>query len=222
MTGFDNDQYQVILKHISKLKNKHNIAGETRIVAATKQQSAASIEAATKAGIGYFGENRVQEAEEKWPELKKTHPNVVLQMIGGLQSNKAEAAVALFDEIISVDRESLAVALQKAMEKLGRRPNLMIQVNTGEEPQKGGVLPAAADDFIIYCHKELDLPIVGLMCVPPAEDYPAPHFALLAKMAKKHGLARLSMGMSSDYETAIRMGATEVRLGTVLFGVRDK
>lgn len=190
------------------------------VVAACKHQSAGDIEEAVAAGVACFGENRVQEAQAKWPELKKAHPHITLQMIGGLQSNKAEDAVALFDEILTVDRKSLAQALKAAMDKLGKAPKLMIQVNTGAEEQKGGIPVEQADDLIAYCRDELGLPIVGLMCVPPADQYPAPHFSLLATIAKRNGLKRLSMGMSSDFETAIRMGATEVRLGTVLFGTR--
>lgn len=218
---FDNDAFEDINQSINNiLVDKKNINNWPRIVAATKQQPAEAIHAAIAEGLQYFGENKVQEAEEKWPAIKAAHPGVVLQMIGGLQSNKAQAAVSLFDEIITVDRESLARALRKAMDQQGREISLMIQVNVGEEMQKGGVMPAEADRFIEYCRDELKLPIIGLMCVPPANQYPAPYFALLATIASRHGLKRLSMGMSSDYKTAIRMGATEVRLGTVLFGRR--
>ena len=257
---FDVVKYQEIGADIDKSLIKNDIKSQPMIVAATKQQGESDIIQAINAGITHFGENRVQEALEKWPHIKESYPDMTLQMIGGLQSNKAEAAVDLFDEILTVDRESLAKALKKAMDKLivdcpegakddtkqlpkaavlraegsemrhihcdeyglkkTKRPNLMIQVNIGEEPQKSGVLPSDADDFIHYCKDELELPIVGLMCVPPADAYPAPYFALLATIAKRHNLQRLSMGMSRDYGAAIRMGATEVRLGTVLFGKR--
>lgn len=207
------------IRHLCK--TSPGAAQEVTIVAASKSQPADTIICTIKkAGLSHFGENRVQEAEAKWPEIKKNHPEITLQLIGALQSNKAADAVALFDEIASLDRASLADALKKEMDKQKRYLPCLIQVNTGEEPQKSGVLPEDADAFIRYCINDLKLPIVGLMCVPPADDAPAPHFALLVKIAKKHGLKRLSMGMSHDYETAIRMGATEVRIGTALFGKR--
>ena len=218
---FDHQAFTDIQQRIDKLLlNRGSDATRPQIVAATKQQSADSIKGAIRAGLNHFGENKVQEAEEKWPAIKEECLDITLQMIGGLQSNKADAAVKLFDEIITLDRKSLAQALRKSMDKQGRELPLMIQVNIGEEEQKSGVMPAEADIFIQYCRDDLGLPIVGLMCVPPAGEYSAPYFALLATIAKRHGLERLSMGMSSDFETAIRMGATEVRLGTVLFGAR--
>ena len=167
-----------------------------------------------------FGENRVQEAEGKFPELKAAWPDLELHLIGPLQTNKARDAVALFDVIQSVDRDRLAAALVKEMEKLGRRPACYIQVNTGEEPQKAGILPKDVDAFVAQCRDQYKLPIVGLMCIPPVDEEPALHFALLAKMAARNGLAKLSMGMSADYETAVRMGATHVRVGSALFGTR--
>jgi pyridoxal phosphate enzyme (YggS family) len=167
-----------------------------------------------------FGENRVQEAEGKFPELKAACPDLELHLIGPLQTNKARDAVALFDVIQSVDRDRLAAALAKEMERLGRRPACYIQVNTGEEPQKAGLLPKDVDAFVALCRDQYKLPVVGLMCIPPVDEEPALHFALLAKMAARNGLAKLSMGMSADYETAVRMGATHVRVGSALFGAR--
>ena len=167
-----------------------------------------------------FGENRVQEAEEKFPALKAGYPDLKLHLIGPLQTNKAREAVALFDVIESVDRERLAATLAKEMARSGRRPDCYIQVNTGEEPQKAGVLPAEVDAFVAACRDTHKLPITGLMCIPPVDEEPAPHFALLAKMVARNGLATISMGMSADYETAIRLGATHVRVGTALFGQR--
>jgi pyridoxal phosphate enzyme (YggS family) len=172
------------------------------------------------AGQRVFGENRVQEAEGKFPALKTEYPDLKLHLIGPLQTNKAREAVALFDVIQSVDRERLAATLAKEMARSGRWPECFIQVNTGEEPQKAGVLPAALDAFVATCRDTHKLPITGLMCIPPVDEEPALHFALLAKMAARNGLAKISMGMSADYETAIRLGATHVRVGTALFGQR--
>ena len=173
-----------------------------------------------QAGQRVFGENRVQEAEEKFPALKAEYPDLELHLIGPLQTNKARDAVALFDVIQSVDRERIAGALAKEMERLGRRPACYIQVNTGEEPQKAGVLPADLDAFVIACRDTHRLPVVGLMCIPPVDEEPALHFALLVKMAARNGLARISMGMSADYEMAVKLGATHVRVGSALFGAR--
>jgi len=179
-----------------------------------------AVAAALAQGQRVFGENRVQEAQGKYPALKAAHPDLQLHLIGPLQSNKAKDAVALFDVIETVDRPKLAEALAQAMEKLGRRPLCYIQVNTGEEPQKAGVPPAEADAFIAACRERYRLPIRGLMCIPPAEQEPSPHFALLREMARRHDLADLSMGMSGDFEIAIRLGATHVRVGTAIFGAR--
>ena len=172
------------------------------------------------AGHRVFGENRVQEAEGKFPDLKAAFPDLELHLIGPLQTNKARDAVALFDVIQSVDRERLAAALVKEMDKLGRRPACYIQVNTGEEPQKAGILPKDVDAFVALCRDQYKLPVVGLMCIPPVDEEPALHFTLLGKMAARNGLAKLSMGMSADYETAVRLGATHVRVGSALFGSR--
>lgn len=191
------------------------------LVAVGKTRGPAAIAAALTAGQRVFGENRVQEAQAKFPALKQAHPDLVLHLIGPLQTNKAEAAVALFDVIETLDRPKLAHALAKAMAKSGRRPACLIQVNTGEEQQKAGIFPEAADSLIALARDDLGLPLVGLMCIPPLEDPPAPHFALLREIARRHDLGALSMGMSGDFETAIRFGATQVRVGTAIFGPRE-
>ena len=193
---------------------------EIILVAVSKPHGADRVRELLEVGHRVFGENRVQEAEGKFPELKAAFPDLELHLIGPLQTNKARDAVALFDVIQSVDRDRLAASLAKEMEKLGRRPACYIQVNTGEEPQKAGILPKDVDAFVALCRDQYKLPIVGLMCIPPVDEEPALHFALLAKMAARNGLARLSMGMSADYETAVRMGATHVRVGSALFGAR--
>ena len=193
---------------------------EIILVAVSKTHGADRVRELLEVGHRVFGENRVQEAEGKFPELKAAFPDLELHLIGPLQTNKARDAVALFDVIQSVDRDRLAAALVKEMEKLGRRPACYIQVNTGEEPQKAGILPKDVDAFVALCRDQYKLPIVGLMCIPPVDEEPALHFALLAKMAARNGLARLSMGMSADYETAVRLGATHVRVGSALFGAR--
>ena len=190
------------------------------LVAVSKTHGAERVRELLEAGQRVFGENRVQEAEEKFPVLKAEHADLRLHLIGPLQTNKARDAVALFDAIESVDRERLAATLAKEMARAGRRPACYIQVNTGEEPQKAGILPHDLDAFIASCRDVHKLPLVGLMCIPPVEEEPALHFALLAKMAARNGLAELSMGMSADYETAVRLGATHVRVGTALFGHR--
>ena len=192
-------------------------ARDVTLVAVSKTQDAAAIETLIAEGQREFGENRVQEAEAKWPALRARHPGLRLHLIGQLQSNKAEQAVALFDAIHSVDRPSLVTALAKAMARAGRRPDCFLQVNIGDEPQKGGC-PVAELPFLVEAARSL--PVVGLMCIPPAEVEPAPYFALLAKLARRHGLAGLSMGMSADYESAVMLGATHVRVGTALFGPR--
>ena len=190
------------------------------LVAVSKTHGADMVREMLQAGPRVFGENRVQEAEEKFPALKAEYPDLELHLIGPLQTNKARDAVALFDVIQSVDRERIAGALAKEMERLGRRPACYIQVNTGEEPQKAGVLPADLDAFVIACRDTHRLPVVGLMCIPPVDEEPALHFALLVKMAARNGLARISMGMSADYEMAVKLGATHVRVGSALFGAR--
>jgi PLP dependent protein len=192
------------------------------LVAVGKTHPAEAIEAALEAGHRVFGENRVQEAAAKFPALRVRHPDLRLHLIGPLQTNKIKQAIEVCDAIETVDRDKLAQGLAVELAKSGKRLDLFIQVNTGEEEQKAGVPPREADDFIRRCRAEYKLPIVGLMCIPPADEHPAPHFALLGEIAKRHGLAQLSMGMSGDYELAIQMGATHVRVGTAIFGVREK
>lgn len=189
------------------------------LIAISKTVPADGIVPLLDAGQRVFGENRVQEAQGKWPDLRARYPEVVLHLVGQLQSNKAADAVALFDAIHSVDRVSLVQALGKAMAAAGKRPDCFLQVNIGAEEQKGGCAIADVPALLAEA-REAGLPMVGLMAVPPADVEPAPYFALLAKLAKDHGLARLSMGMSGDYETAITLGATEIRVGTALFGAR--
>ena len=190
------------------------------LVAVSKTHGAERVRDLLVAGHRVFGENRVQEAEGKFPALKEEYPDLQLHLIGPLQTNKARDAVALFDVIESVDRERLAATLAKEMERAGRRPACYIQVNTGEEPQKAGVLPAEVDAFTALCRDTHKLPVVGLMCIPPVDEDPSLHFALLGKMAARNNLETLSMGMSADYETAVRLGATHVRVGSALFGAR--
>jgi len=190
------------------------------LVAVSKTHGAEAVEAAIRAGQRVFGENRVQEAAAKYPALRERHPGLELHLIGPLQSNKTADAVALFDVIETLDREKLARALVAEREKGKRLPRCYIQINTGEEPQKAGIAPAMAPAFIRLCRDALALPVEGLMCIPPADEEPAPHFALLAKLAREHGLPAVSMGMSGDFETAIRLGATHVRVGTAIFGAR--
>jgi pyridoxal phosphate enzyme (YggS family) len=191
------------------------------LVAVSKTFDAAAIEPVLRAGQRVFGENRVQEAKAKWPALLAAHPGTALHLIGPLQSNKAKEAVALFDAIHSVDRDSLCEALAKEFVKQDRRPQLFVQLNTGEEPQKAGIAPAEADDFIARCRDSHGLAIAGLMCIPPVDEAPAPHFALTAKIAARNGLSLLSMGMSADFSIAIQFGATHVRVGSAIFGHRD-
>lgn len=190
------------------------------LIAVSKTHPADAIRPLIAAGQRVFGENRVQEAQAKWLALKAEQADVSLHLIGQLQSNKAEDAVGLFDAIHSVDRPSLVEALGKAMAKLGRRPDCFLQVNIGDEPQKGGC-PVADLPGLLEQARAAGLPVAGLMCIPPADVEPAPYFALLAKLARRHGVAGLSMGMSSDYETAVMIGATHVRVGTALFGERS-
>ncbi|MSO85498.1 MAG: YggS family pyridoxal phosphate-dependent enzyme [Rhodospirillales bacterium] len=193
---------------------------EITLVAVSKTHGAAPIRASIAAGNRVFGENRVQEAEDKWPVLKAEFPGVRLHLIGPLQSNKVKRAVALFDTIETVDRPKLARALACEMARAGRRPACFIEVNTGEEAQKSGVRPAEIDAFVRECRETYDLPVEGLMCIPPADEEPSLHFGLLAEMARRNGLKALSMGMSVDYEIAIAFGATHVRIGTAIFGPR--
>ena len=194
--------------------------GSTALIAVSKTVPDDGILPVLEAGQRRFGENYVQESAAKWPALRERYPDAELHLIGPLQSNKAREAVALFDVIHSLDRPSLASALAKEMSRSGRRPTLLVQVNTGEEPQKGGVLPGEADAFLAACRDTYELPVAGLMCIPPGDDMPSPHFAFLRNVAERHGLKILSMGMSADYEAAIQLGATHVRVGTAIFGQR--
>jgi PLP dependent protein len=190
------------------------------LIAVSKTFGAETIVPAIEAGQRVFGENRVQEARAKWPGLIPAYPGIALHLIGPLQSNKAKEAVALFDAIHSVDRPSICEALAKEIFSQKRRPQLFVQLNTGEEPQKAGVAPAQADAFIASCRDKYGLQISGLMCIPPLNDAPAPHFALTAKIAARNGLKNLSMGMSADFAVAIQFGATHVRVGSAIFGHR--
>jgi hypothetical protein len=194
--------------------------GSARLVVVTKTHHAEAIVPLLEAGHRVFGENRVQEAKAKWPPLRERFPDIELHLIGPLQTNKAADAVALFDVIETVDREKLAGELARQMERLKRQPELYVQVNTGEEPQKAGVAPTEAVRFVETCRHRHALAISGLMCIPPEGENPGPHFALLAKLARESGLSKLSMGMSGDYETAVALGATHVRIGTAILGER--
>lgn len=194
--------------------------GTVTLVAVSKTFSAEDIRPVIEAGQRVFGENRVQEAQGKWPALKAAFPDIELHLIGPLQSNKAKEAVALFDVIETVDREKIAAELAREIGKQGRAPKLYVQVNTGSEPQKAGIEPREAVAFVKRCREAHGLAIEGLMCIPPAEENPGPHFALLEKLAREAGVAKLSMGMSGDYETAVAFGATSVRVGSAIFGNR--
>lgn len=196
-------------------------AASVNLIAVSKTFPAEAIRPVINAGQRAFGENRVQEARAKWPELLAANPGVELHLIGPLQTNKVKDALALFTAIHSVDRPSLCQALAKEAQKSGRAPLLFVQVNTGAEAQKSGVLPEEADAFIAACRGTYDLPIAGLMCIPPADEPPAPHFALLGKIASRNGLKLLSMGMSGDFAIAIQFGATHVRIGSAIFGARE-
>ncbi|HRE19651.1 MAG TPA: YggS family pyridoxal phosphate-dependent enzyme [Rhabdaerophilum sp.] len=210
-----------VLADIRRSESDHEReAGTVRLVAVSKTKSAAEIRPALEAGQRVFGENRVQEAEAKWPALRTAFPDVELHLIGPLQTNKVREAVELFDVIETLDREKLAYALAEERAKRGRCPRLLVQVNTGEELQKAGIAPADADAFIRLTRDELQLPIEGLMCIPPIDEPPSPHFALLAKIARRNGLCVLSMGMSADFGAAIQVGATHVRVGSAIFGAR--
>lgn len=191
------------------------------LIAVSKYQPENKIDEVLTAGHRIFGENRLQEAKKHWQDRKSQYSNLELHFIGALQSKKSEAVVEFFDYIHSIDRDSVAKAVAKAMDKTGKRPDCFIQVNTGEESQKSGILPKDAPEFIRKCREELNLPIIGLMCLPPQGLNPVPHFAFLKKLADDNGLSKLSMGMSSDWELAVRMGATHIRIGTGIFGKRE-
>ena len=219
---------QDIAAHLAAVKDRIADAARSagrdpksvHLVAVSKTKPADIIQPAIEAGQILFGENRVQEAESKWPELKERYPQVRLHLVGPLQSNKIKRAISFCDAVESVDREKLARSLAGEMASTGRAIECFVQVNTGEEPQKAGVLPDDVDAFLAKCREVYELPIAGLMCIPPIDDEPALHFGLLAEMARRNGIKGLSMGMTGDFETAIRFGATHVRVGTAIFGAR--
>ena len=221
--------YEHVARHLSEVKARiaaaaqawQRAADDVHLVAVGKTHPAEAIEAALIAGHRLFGENRVQEAAAKFPALRARYPDLKLHLIGPLQTNKIRQAIESCDAIETVDRDKLAQGIAAELGKSGKRIELFIQVNTGEEEQKAGILPRETDDFIRRCRDEYRLPVVGLMCIPPAEEHPAPHFALLGEIARRQGLKQLSMGMSGDYELAIQLGATHVRVGTAIFGARE-
>lgn len=201
-------------------KNRDLEANNAQLIAVSKTYDGGAIRPTLDAGHRVFGENRVQEAQGKWPELQNEYDNIELHLIGPLQSNKSKEAVALFDVIQTVDREKIAKALSQEIASQSRDIKLYVQVNTGEEPQKAGISPMQAVDFVNRCREEYGLNIVGLMCIPPLEENPGPHFALLRKLARESGVKKLSMGMSGDFEVALEFGATAVRVGSAIFGER--
>jgi pyridoxal phosphate enzyme (YggS family) len=212
---------KVVLARIEAARNAAIApAQEIRLIAVTKGHGRERILPVVEAGHRHFGESRVQEAKTKWPELRARFPDLVLHLIGPLQTNKVREAVDLFDAIHSLDRAKLADALKAELEKTGKRVELFVEVNTGEEAQKAGIAPKDTIAFVRHCREGLALPVVGLMCIPPVGEEPALHFALLQKLGRECGLSFLSMGMSGDFETAIRFGATHVRVGTAIFGGR--
>ncbi|MDL2406460.1 YggS family pyridoxal phosphate-dependent enzyme [Rhizobium calliandrae] len=215
------ERLNAVRAHIAAAERQANRpACAVQLVAVSKTFDAEAIRPAISAGQRAFGENRVQESQGKWPALKAETPDIELHLIGPLQSNKAADAVALFDVIETVDREKIARALADEMKRQNKLLRLYVQVNTGLEPQKAGIGPDDTIAFVDFCRRELGLSIEGLMCIPPADENPGPHFALLAKLAKKSGVDKLSMGMSSDYEIAVAFGATSVRVGSAIFGAR--
>ena len=215
------DRLAEVSRHIAEAaRAADRNPADVTLVAVSKTHGADRVRELLEADHRVFGENRVQEAQGKFPDLKAAWPDLELHLIGPLQTNKARDAVALFDVIQSVDREKLAAALVKEMDRLDRRPACYIQVNTGEEPQKAGILPKDLDAFVAACRDQYRLPLVGLMCIPPVDEEPALHFAFLREIAKRNGLAQLSMGMSDDFEIAIALGATHIRVGSAIFGTR--
>ena len=216
VTGLDSVRAEIV----RACRDAERDPASVTLVAVSKTFAAEAIEPVIAAGQRVFGENRVQEAKAKWPPLLTKYPGTALHLIGPLQSNKAKEAVALFDAIHSVDRPSLCEALAKEIERQSRRPLLFVEINTGAEAQKAGVLPQQADDFLTRCRSDYGLSIAGLMCIPPHEEAPAPHFALTAKIAARNGLSNLSMGMSADFAIAIQFGATHIRVGSAIFGHR--
>ncbi len=214
-------RYLAVEKAVAeKAKGCTGSGSPVRLVVVSKTFSADVIEPVIEAGCRTFGENRVQEAQSKWPDLKQKYSDIELHLIGSLQSNKAEDAVELFDVVQTIDREKIARAIAKEMERQGRLLKFFVQVNTGSEPQKAGVLPDDAVEFVNWCQSDVGLIIEGLMAIPPFNENPGPHFALLRKLAGEAGLSKLSMGMSGDYLEAIEFGATHVRVGSAIFGSR--
>lgn len=214
--------YQAVTAAIAKaVTDAGREPDSVALVAISKTKGEDEIVPVLEAGQRIFGENKVQESQAKWPPLRERYPDIELRLVGPLQSNKTGDAVALFDVIESVDREKIAREIAKQIKKQGRTPRLYVQVNTGEEEQKAGIMPKEAVAFVERCRSEHGLAIEGLMCIPPVDENPGPHFALLAKLAGEAGLEKLSMGMSGDYETAIEFGATSVRVGSAIFGARD-
>lgn len=215
------DRLATVIADIRSAEAEHGReAGTVTLIAVSKTFEADDIRPVLVAGQRVFGENRVQEAMGKWPALRQDFAGIELHLIGPLQSNKAKEAVATFDVIHTIDREKIARALKDEMTAQGRDLPCFIQVNTGEEPQKAGIAPKEADAFIRLCREDIGLTVIGLMCIPPVEEAPGPHFALLQKIAQRNGLSQLSMGMSADYETAVSFGATHVRVGSAIFGGR--
>lgn len=213
--------YRAVLEAVARAaKDCGRKPASVQLVAVSKTKGEAEIRPVIEAGQRIFGENRVQEAEGKWPELRAEFPDLELHLIGPLQTNKVKEAVALFDVIETVDRDKLALALAQEIKRVGKAPRLYVQVNTGAEEQKAGVLPQEADAFITACREQHGLVIEGLMCIPPVDEPPSAHFALLAKIAKRNGIEKLSMGMSADFEEAIQCGASSVRVGSAIFGER--
>ena len=223
MTNADQikQNYQTVMSRIAAAAERAGRqAGEVTLVVVSKTFASADIEPVLQIPHRVFGENRVQESYAKWQELKSRYPDTTLHLIGPLQSNKTREAIELFDCIQTLDREKLARSLAKEIQATGRAPELFVQVNTGLEPQKAGIEPQQLDAFLASCRTTFDLPVTGLMCIPPVDEEPALHFALLARLAARNGLAKLSMGMSGDFETAVELGATHVRVGSAIFGTR--
>jgi len=221
LTGHSPNALASVEEEIARAcKDARRDRASVTLIAVSKTFAAAAITPVIAAGQRVFGENRVQEAKSKWPALRSAYPDIALHLIGPLQSNKAKEAVALFDAIHSIDRPSVCQAVAKEIESQNRRPQLFVQINTGEEAQKAGVAPGDADAFITNCRESYGLQISGLMCIPPLNEPPAAHFALTAKIAARNGLKNLSMGMSADFVTAIALGATHIRIGSAIFGHR--
>jgi pyridoxal phosphate enzyme (YggS family) len=214
------DRFNEIRQRMEKAADGAKRVERAQLVAVTKTFAVEDVLPVLEAGHRIYGENRVQEAQGKWPDLKARYKDIELHLIGPLQSNKSAEAVALFDVIETVDREKIARALKAEIDKQQRPIRLYVQVNTGLEPQKAGIAPDDTEKFVAFCRNELGLPIEGLMCIPPADENPGPHFALLAKLARQCGLEKLSMGMSGDFEIAVAFGATSVRVGSAIFGSR--